>query len=91
MRVARFIFEFDESELASMRDAYLEAWADYGSLPVLRRAFELAQRLAMLSRALTWHYVVTHLPEQERAEFLDAPAYWLLLFLNNGVEPEDNV
>jgi hypothetical protein len=90
LRAARYIFEFDENDLARMRDAYLQAWTEYHPLPTLRRAFELAQRLAMLSRALTWHYIVTHLPEQERAEFRDAPAYWLLLFLNDGIEPDDD-
>jgi aminoglycoside phosphotransferase (APT) family kinase protein len=91
LRVARHIFHFDDGSLAHLRDAYLEPWTDdYQPLTALRDAFALSQRLAMLSRALTWHYIVTHLPEQERAESLDASAYWLLLFLHNGVEPEHN-
>jgi hypothetical protein len=90
LRVARYIFEFDEDELARIHDTYLQAWTGYHPLPALHRAFELAQRLAILSRALTWHYIVTHLPESQRAEYRDAPAYWLLLFLNNGVEPDDD-
>jgi hypothetical protein len=46
-----------------LRDAYLEPWQAYGSREDLLRAFELAQPLAALHHALTYHRVV--LPNME--------------------------
>jgi hypothetical protein len=71
-----------------MRDIYLAEWIAYQPMDRLQRAFELAQRLAMLCRCLTWHYVVTHMEERTRGEFEDVTAYWLRLFLRNGEEPD---
>ncbi len=71
-----------------VRDIYLAEWTAYQPMERLLQAFDLAQRLAILSRCLTWHYVVTHMEESARAEFADAPTYWLRLFLYNGIEPE---
>jgi hypothetical protein len=88
LRVAKYIFAFSEDELTLMRNLYLAEWTVYQPMERLLQAFDLAQRLAMLSRCLTWQYVVTHTEESGRAEFADAPAYWLRLFLYNGIEPE---
>ena len=53
-------------------------------------AFGLAQRLGVLCRALTWTYVVSHVQASAEAiaEIADAPAYWLLLFLDYDDSPE---
>jgi hypothetical protein len=70
------------SALARMRDAYLAVWSDYGSPLDLRAAFALAQRLATLSRALTWFRLAVSLDRGAKWEHADAPAYWLRMFLN---------
>ena len=88
LRVAKYIFEFSEEELTQMRDVYLAEWITYQPIEHLRTAFELAQRLAILCRCLTWHYIVTHIEERRRGEFEDVTPYWLRLFLHNGEEFE---
>lgn len=82
LRWARYIGEYTQPDLDGMRDAYLAAWSDYGLPADLRAAFELAQRLATLSRSLTWHRLAVSLDRGSEWERADAPAYWLRLFLN---------
>lgn len=67
--------------MARLRDAYLEAWAGYAALGDLRRAFDLAQRLAPISRALTWHHVMSAVPADMRGEDAAACAGWLRIAL----------
>jgi hypothetical protein len=86
MRVAKYIFEFNEDELTRIRDSYLAEWTSYQPMDHLQRAFEVAQRLAILCRCLTWHYVITHIEEHSKAEFRASTPYWLRLFLHNGQE-----
>lgn len=90
LRAGKFIFEFSEDELKSIRDSYLSQWVAYQPMEHLQRAFEVAQRLAILCRCLTWHYVITHVGEHAKAEFLDATPYWLRLFLHDGEEFEED-
>ncbi len=89
LRAARYIFKMSEDELKSIRDSYLSQWVAYHPMEGLQGAFELAQRVAILCRCLTWQYVITHVDEQAKTEFHDAAAYWLRLFLHNGVEFEE--
>jgi hypothetical protein len=86
LRWARYVGEYDVSALARMRDAYLAVWSDYGSPLDLRAAFALAQRLATLSRALTWYRLAVSLDRGAQWEHADAPAYWLRMFLNYPYE-----
>ncbi|HKV83554.1 MAG TPA: aminoglycoside phosphotransferase family protein [Ktedonobacterales bacterium] len=88
LRWARYVGEYDESALTRMRDAYLAAWSEYGSPDDLRAAFALAQRLATLSRALTWYRLAVSLDRGAAWERADAPAYWLRMFLNYPDEVE---
>ena len=90
LRVAKYIFEFSEDELTSIRDSYLSQWVVYQPMERLQRAFELAQRLAILNRCFTWHYVITNIEEYAKAEFRDVTPYWLRLFLHNGEEFEED-
>lgn len=82
LRWARYVGEYDQSQLDRMRDAYLAAWSDFGSPADLRAAFELARRLATLCRSLTWHRLAASVNQGAAWERADAPAYWLRLFLN---------
>ncbi|MBA2396460.1 MAG: hypothetical protein H0V70_27355 [Ktedonobacteraceae bacterium] len=89
LRAARYIFKLSEDELKSIRDSYLSQWVVYQPMESLQHAFELAQRVAILCRCLTWQYVITHVDDRAKAEFHDAAAYWLRLFLHNGEEFEE--
>ncbi len=77
----RLKLEFDGPEMQALRDVYLSAWTDYGTLDDLRAAADLAARVAMPARALTWYRVVSALPESERAEDAGAVPGWLQVFL----------
>jgi hypothetical protein len=63
--------------LYGLREAYLEAWTAYAPLPDLRQAAELAARLAMANRALTWQQVVRDAPPTWRARYESAAPGWL--------------
>jgi hypothetical protein len=54
-------------EVVALRDIYLEPWQRFAPRAVLLEASELAQRLGMVCRALTWHRVVTSLEEPFRS------------------------
>lgn len=71
----------DAPELAGLRDAYLGVWESYGAPGDLRRAYDLAQRLAPISRAWTWHRVMSAVPEGARGEDATAAASWLRIAL----------
>src|SRR5262249_20679996 len=52
-----------------LRDAYLEPWSLYAPMRRLVRAFDLAQRLAPLHHALTYHrYILPHIEAKWEAE-----------------------
>ncbi|HEX6290142.1 MAG TPA: hypothetical protein VFZ66_13190 [Herpetosiphonaceae bacterium] len=69
-------------ELLRLREIYLEPWTRYGSREDLLGAFELAQPLAMLCRALTWYRVVSGLDEPFKTEYAEVVPGWLQEFLN---------
>jgi hypothetical protein len=81
LRVAKLLRRSGDDTLARMRDIYLATWADFAPLPCLVEAFILAQRLALLLRALTWRDAVSHMEPNARLQYGDSPAYWLRLFL----------
>jgi hypothetical protein len=68
-------------ELARLRDAYLGVWESFGAPRDMRRAYDLAQRLAPISRALTWHRVMSAVPAGARGEDATAAASWLRIAL----------
>ncbi|GAC1613852.1 MAG: hypothetical protein NVS4B7_05540 [Ktedonobacteraceae bacterium] len=45
-------------------------------------AFSLAQRLAILCRALTWYRAVAYLEKSTKWEFEDSMPYFLRMFLH---------
>lgn len=80
----------DSPPLAKLVDAYLEVWEPHGPRSQLRRAYDLAQRLAPISRALTWHRVMSAVPARLRGEDATAAAGWLrtaLATLDEGTAP----
>jgi hypothetical protein len=70
------------TDLTQLRDIYLEPWARYASRENLLAAFNLAQRVAMVNRALTWRRVVSDLPESFKEQYAEPVPGWLQDFLN---------
>ncbi|MBA4383192.1 MAG: hypothetical protein C0410_00500 [Anaerolinea sp.] len=77
----RFDLEEDSAELRELETLYLNEWQEYASLKRLREAFELAMVIGRINRALTWHMVVSSLPEPYRTKEADAVPGWVKLFL----------
>lgn len=69
-------------ELGELRDTYLAAWTCYESRENLRLAFELANTIGMVNRALTWRHVVSSLAGPYRQEHAEAVPGWLGEFLD---------
>ena len=65
------------AEDARLRDAYLDAWAGYGSRDVAARALDLALRVGPLTRALGWMRVLEGLPPADQAEWAENVPGWL--------------
>lgn len=83
LRSIAYRFELDENsiEMRDLEDLYLVEWQEYASLDHLHEAFKLAMVLGRINRALTWHMVVSSLPEPYRSKEADAVPGWLQLFL----------
>lgn len=83
LRSIAYHLELDAADpaLADLRDGYLVAWADYGTLAELRAAFTLAQRICMVNRALTWREALRHATPAQRAADGDAVPGWLQEYL----------
>jgi hypothetical protein len=58
-----------DPQLDRLRDAYLEPWTRFEAPAHLREAFGLAQRVAAVNGALTWHQVLSRLPVPLREEY----------------------
>ncbi|HLZ47194.1 MAG TPA: phosphotransferase [Candidatus Limnocylindria bacterium] len=58
----------DHPSIVRVRDAYLEPWTALLQRPALVEAAGLGARLASLTRALSWHRVVTLIPAAMEAE-----------------------
>jgi hypothetical protein len=85
LRWGRLVLGYDATTLEGMRDAYLAQWDAYGSLERLREAYQLAWRLAPLTRALTWRRIVANQEPSARWQYEDATPYWLSLLLHGEV------
>jgi Phosphotransferase enzyme family len=69
--------------LLRLRDAYLEAFARFGSQEELRAAADLAIRLGTIGRALSWHRSIRSVEPELSAGEADAVPYGLKLFLKD--------
>lgn len=83
LRGAAIEFGLDESgpELQRLRDAYLEPWTMFATRQPLSAAFVLANRLAMVNRALSWHHGTGSLPQLLKEPYADSVPNWLRHFL----------
>lgn len=82
-------WEFNDSRLIPLRDAYLKPWELFATSTDILAAFRLAMPVAMVNRALTWHRVVSELEGDARAEYAEAVPGWLMEFLD--AETEDPI
>jgi hypothetical protein len=79
LRSAAFWLHVPEShpEVQRLRAVYLEAWAEYASPVELQTAFDLAYRVAMVNRSLSYRSILGPLPDTYRLEN-DAIHGWLV-------------
>ncbi len=85
----RLNLEEDSGELGNLRDVYLDSWMDFASREDLLEAFHLAQRVAMVNRALTWHRVIAKLEDPYREEHIGSVTGWLQEYLQ-AENPNNN-
>ena len=57
------------TEWSTLRDAYLEPWTRFASADSVRRAADLAEKLAPIEGALRWHHVLSEVPAEMRTEW----------------------
>ena len=67
-------------EMMRLRDIYLEWWTTFDSRENLHAAFEIAYRLAMVNRSLSWRSSLGSLPEKHKVEY-DGVYGWLQDYL----------
>ncbi len=72
----------DDPAIIRLRDVYLQPWTSVASRKQLLEAFDLAQRLGMLSRALTWQRVMSAVTGAERERYAAYLPSWLMEFLS---------
>lgn len=68
-------------ELRQMRDAYLEPWTKFETRDKLSSALEIAYRLGMVNRALSWHQGLGRLSPEIREPYADTIPGWLKDYL----------
>ncbi len=75
-------------EVMRLRDIYLEAWTAFESHENLRAAFQIAYRLAMVNRSLSYQLGLGPLPEKYKVEN-DAIPGWLQDYLDAETKAGD--
>ncbi len=85
LRATAYWLKLDEfgPEMMRMRDAYLEPWTKFTPRKKLLSAFQLAYRLGMANRALSWHEALRSLTEEQKEPYNDSVPGWLQDFLNH--------
>ncbi len=68
------------AEMVRLLDVYLEAWTDLRPIRELKEAYEIAYKLAMINRSLSYHLNLGPLPERYKIENDGIPG-WLQDFL----------
>jgi hypothetical protein len=70
--------ESGDARLKRVADAAVEVWSDVAPARELRAALGASLQLGKLARAESWARCLTHLTDEEMAEFGDSAAWWLL-------------
>jgi hypothetical protein len=74
----------DADEIETLRGWYLDLWGEYGTTTELRVAASLAERIGYVNRALTWHTLISQLPEELKHQYAQAVPAYLREYLNAG-------
>ena len=92
LRATAHWLKLDEAgpELRRLRDAYLEPWTRFETRAGLEDALELAYRLGMVNRALSWHHGLGSLSEQDKGAYADSVPGWLQDYLQAGTAAADS-
>ena len=78
----RFSLASAASELARVRDAYLEPWTAFEPRTTLVRLAETARRFGQVCRALLWHRILAEFEPAEREAERETLVWSLRLFLD---------
>jgi hypothetical protein len=78
----------DGPELRRVRDAYLEPWTRFATRAQLQEALDLAYRLGMVNRALSWHESIGPLAPEDKEEYADSVPGWLQDYLQATDQPK---
>jgi len=83
MRAAAHRLKLAENspEMIRVRDAYLEPWTEFETREKLSAAYDLAYRLGMINRALSWQQGTGSLSREYKEQYADAVPEWLQDFL----------
>ena len=65
-------WEDNDPRGAPFAEIYLQSWQDYAPLAELRAAYALSRCLAPIISALSWHYDIAGLPDEQRAPYAHA-------------------
>ncbi len=68
----------DDPRLSRVADVAIEVWSDLAPTAELRSALTPSLQIGKLARSESWARCLTHLTDEEMAEFGDSAAYWLL-------------
>jgi hypothetical protein len=68
----------DDPRVSRIAEAALEVWSDVAPLTELRQRLDASLQLGKLSRSESWLRCLSHLTDDETAEFGAAEGYWLL-------------
>lgn len=80
-RFCQHVLKFSPETITHLRDCYLQQWTQFEPLEQLQSAYNIAQRLGKLCRALTWGGLLINLSPDEARAYRGAFPYWLRLFL----------
>ncbi|MCP4140415.1 MAG: phosphotransferase [Chloroflexi bacterium] len=69
-------------EIKELTSYYLENWQDFASPKDLTRAGELALKVGLVNRALTWQHVIAHMDDAGKADYAVAVPSYLKDFLS---------
>jgi hypothetical protein len=81
--VYRLEISNDTPEIQKLIEGYLHHWDTIASFRDLKEAFRLSHVIAMANRAITWHQVVSSLPEVLQVQYAESVSGWLEEFLDH--------
>ena len=78
------------TEIEIVRDWYLSGWSEYAPLAKLRQVAALAEQIGLVNRALTWHLVISNLPDNLKTKYASAVPSYLKDFIQS-IEVNNNI